>query len=124
MGSGDIRDPNPGPSQRSESDRGITKETDGELCLGVEEDAHVFELAKRKIPIGIWVGDGDAYYPLDVIRDTKKMFEDRGFTIALEVIPNHNHDYYTDSYRVNKGAWDFLSKVELKEQKFQEYLAR
>jgi len=89
-----------------------------------KEDAHVFELAKRKIPIGIWVGDGDAYYPLDVIRDTKKMFEDRGFTIALEVIPNHNHDYYTDSYRVNKGAWDFLSKVELKEQKFQEYLAR
>ena len=43
LGSGDIRDPNPGPSQRSESDRGITKEADGELCLGVEEDAHVFE---------------------------------------------------------------------------------
>ena len=29
LGSGDIRDPIPGPSQRSESDRGIAKEADG-----------------------------------------------------------------------------------------------
>jgi predicted esterase len=86
-----------------------------------KEDTHFFELAKRKMPIGIWVGDSDAFYPLPVIEDTKKMFEEKGFEIRVSVIPHHTHDYYSDSYGVNQNAWDFLKKSELKEQHFQEF---
>jgi predicted esterase len=86
-----------------------------------KEDAHVFELAKRKIPIGIWVGDSDAFYPLAVIDETKKMFKERGFDLAVDVIPHHTHDYYSASAYVNKSAWEFLKKTELKEQHFQEF---
>ncbi|MCU1310786.1 MAG: poly(3-hydroxybutyrate) depolymerase [Candidatus Angelobacter sp.] len=86
-----------------------------------KEDAHVFGLAKRKIPIGIWVGDSDAYYPLDLIEDTRRMFEEKGFKIRVDVIPHHTHDYYSDSYRVNQNVWEFLKQSALKEQHFQEF---
>jgi predicted esterase len=86
-----------------------------------KEDAHVFGLAKRKIPIGIWVGDSDAYYPLDLIEETRRMFEEKGFKIRVDVIPHHSHDYYSDSYRVNQNAWDFLKQSAVKEQHFQEF---
>ncbi|MCU1285622.1 MAG: poly(3-hydroxybutyrate) depolymerase [Acidobacteriales bacterium] len=86
-----------------------------------KEDVHVFQFAKRKTPIGVWVGDRDPFYPSEVIKETKAMFQEKGFTMDVVVIPNHDHNYYVVSSKVNKEAWEFLKKNELKEPVFQEF---
>jgi predicted esterase len=86
-----------------------------------KENANLFEYAKRKMPINICVGDVDRFYSLEVVKTTKTMFEEKGFTVNIDVIPNHNHDYYAVSTYVNKKAWEFLKVTELKNPNFQEY---
>ncbi len=74
------------------------------------ENYKLFTYAGRRMPVAIWVGDRDQFFPLDLVKSTKKMFESNGFPIELTVIPNHNHDYYSISDSINAKAWDFLKK--------------
>ena len=72
-----------------------------------------FAGAERRIPIAIWVGNQDSYFPLDRVVATKKEFEKNGFPIVLSMIPNHDHNYYVISDEVNRKAWEFLKKTQL-----------
>jgi len=80
------------------------------------------DMAKRKIPISIQVGDSDNYFPLTIVRATRDALTKGGFTVELKEIAGHDHWYYDQAAKFNQTAWDFLKKVELDaEPQFQKY---
>lgn len=76
-------------------------------------DTAVMEQAKRKIPITIYVGTNDFFFPLPNVRATRDALNSRGFETILVEIQGHDHSYYNRSDEINRGAWDFLKKLEL-----------
>ncbi|HJS22847.1 MAG TPA: dienelactone hydrolase family protein [Pyrinomonadaceae bacterium] len=78
-----------------------------------EDDKGLMDLAKRKIPINIQVGDSDEFFPLNAVRATRDMLKEKGFPIDLIEIANHDHWYYDKASKFNQTAWEFLKKYEL-----------
>jgi predicted esterase len=77
------------------------------------EDSWVVARATRKIPMAIWVGDRDAFFPLKLVRGTRDLLVSRGFSVELNEMPNHDHGYYDLAPKINRSAWEFLSKHQL-----------
>jgi poly(3-hydroxybutyrate) depolymerase len=69
--------------------------------------------AKRRIPLAIFVGDRDQFFPLTVVRATRDKLASQGFSVELTEIPNHDHWYYDLAPKINQSAWDFLKKQSL-----------
>jgi poly(3-hydroxybutyrate) depolymerase len=85
-------------------------------------DMGMIELAKRKIPFSIQIGDSDQLVPLDVVRATSKALKEAGFTVDLVEIANHDHWYYDKASKFNQTAWEFLKKYELdSDPQYQKY---
>lgn len=64
--------------------------------------------AHRKIPIAIFIGDRDEYFPLIAVRKTQKALEQAGHRVSVTVIPRHRHAYAEVAPEVNRSAWEFL----------------
>jgi predicted esterase len=64
--------------------------------------------ARRKIPIAIFIGDRDEFFPLFAVRKTQKALEQAGHRVNVTVIPGHRHDYSEVAAEVNRSAWEFL----------------
>ncbi len=80
------------------------------------------ERAPRKIPIGIWVGTNDAFFPLGPVRLTRDGLNQHGFDAQLTEIKNHTHNYYNRSSDINTEVWEFLRSKQLAaDPKYQEY---
>ena len=77
------------------------------------EGRDLIEMAKRKIPISIQVGDSDQFFPLKVVRATRDALNAKGFSVELTELPNHDHWYYDLAPKINRTAWDYLKKYEL-----------
>jgi poly(3-hydroxybutyrate) depolymerase len=77
------------------------------------DDFGLIEMAKRKIPIFIQVGDSDQYFSLKVVRATRDELNAKGFATELTEIPGHDHNYYDTAAKTNSTAWEFLKKHEL-----------
>jgi poly(3-hydroxybutyrate) depolymerase len=77
------------------------------------EGHDLIEMAKRKIPISIQVGDSDESFPVKVVRATRDTLNAKGFAVELTELPNHDHWYYDLAPKINRTAWDFLEKHEL-----------
>ena len=77
------------------------------------DDMDMIDLAKRKIPISIQVGDSDELFPVHIVRATHDALKGKGFTVELAVIADHDHWYYDKASRFNQTAWQFLKKYEL-----------
>jgi poly(3-hydroxybutyrate) depolymerase len=73
----------------------------------------LFALAKRKMPIAIWVGDRDPFFPGDKVLETKRLFDANGYNVQLSVLAGHDHNYYAISDVINWKAWKFLQKTEM-----------
>lgn len=73
----------------------------------------VIGYAKRKIPMAIWVGDRDPFFPLAAVRATRDALVSQGFSVELVEMPNHDHWYYDLAPKINQSAWEFLKKHEL-----------
>jgi poly(3-hydroxybutyrate) depolymerase len=73
----------------------------------------IFDFAARKIPIAIWIGTRDEFFPIDGVRATAKALEARGFPVTLTEIPDHNHNYSAVSKDLNVRIWAFLSDQKL-----------
>ena len=71
--------------------------------------------AKRKIPFALFVGTEDPYYPLSVVQATRDVLESRGFPVTLKEIAHHDHNYAVNAEKINRLAWEFFEKQELKE---------
>lgn len=87
-----------------------------------KQDYELIELAKRKIPISMQIGDSDQLVPLDIVRATRDALKEAGFTVDLIEIAGHDHWYYDKASKFNQTAWEFLKKYELDaDPKFQKY---
>ncbi len=64
--------------------------------------------ARRKIPIAIFIGDRDEFFPLFAVRKTQKALEQTGHRVSVTVIPGHRHEYSEVAAEVNRSAWEFL----------------
>ncbi len=81
--------------------------------------------APRKIPMAIWVGTDDRFFPIALVRETRDLLLSRNFPVELTEIKGHTHDYYSRSSSINKEAWAFLQKQKLEgEPKYQVYNIR
>src|ERR1044072_2203254 len=86
------------------------------------DDMELMDLAKRKIPISIQVGDSDQYFPLKIVRATRDALKGKDFPVELIEIPDHDHWYYDKAAKFNQTAWEFLKKHELEgEPRYQKY---
>lgn len=75
----------------------------------------LFDYAARKIPIAIWIGTKDRFFSLESVRATADALKTRGFPVTLTEMPNHTHDYYSESRDLNPRIWAFLSAQKLAE---------
>jgi poly(3-hydroxybutyrate) depolymerase len=73
----------------------------------------LIDLAKRKIPIALFVGTRDQFFPLSKVRATRDALQVRGFSVLLTEMVGHDHDYYGRSAEINRNAWEFLRAREL-----------
>ena len=71
------------------------------------------EVAQRKIPMFIQVGDVDPFFPLKVVKETRDVLNKNGFAVELTEIPRHDHWYYDMAPKINLAAWEFLKKYQL-----------
>jgi poly(3-hydroxybutyrate) depolymerase len=86
------------------------------------DDMDLIELAKRKIPISIQIGDSDQYVPLKVVKDTSDALKKAGIPVDYVEIANHDHWYYDKASTFNRTAWEFMKKYELDaEPRYQKY---
>lgn len=83
-----------------------------------DDDKNLMDLAKRKIPISIQVGDSDEFFPLKAVRATRDALKEKGFPVDLIEIANHDHWYYDKAAKFNQTAWEFLKKYELENDPF------
>lgn len=74
------------------------------------------ENAERKIPLAIFVGTKDPFFPLTLVRSTRTVLTSHGFTVELTEIPNHDHWYYDLAPKINRDAWEFLRKWQLSDE--------
>ena len=81
--------------------------------LRSEEELKSVNLARRKIPLAIWVGDRDPYFPLASVRATGAALAARGFKVEVTEMPGHDHWYYDLAPRINEAAWQFLKQYSL-----------
>jgi poly(3-hydroxybutyrate) depolymerase len=72
---------------------------------------NLFAQARRHMPIAIWVGDNDSFFPVAAVRETKKDFETNGFSVQLTILPNETHSYNAGG--VASSAWQFFRKTQL-----------
>jgi poly(3-hydroxybutyrate) depolymerase len=84
--------------------------------------APMIDRAPRKIPMAIWVGTNDAFFPVAAVRQTRDALNAHGFNLQLTEIKGHTHDYYTPSGGINKQVWAFLKDHKLAaEPRYQQY---
>jgi poly(3-hydroxybutyrate) depolymerase len=77
------------------------------------DDDDLFNEATRKVPVAIFVGTMDRFFPLSAVRQTRDAFKQRGFEVELFEVPNLDHNYYSRSEEINKQAWMFLQRHQL-----------
>lgn len=73
----------------------------------------LFDFAARKIPIAIFIGTKDAFFPLTSVRATAEALKSRGFPVTLTEIPGHTHDYYSKAGEINAQVWELFSHTRL-----------
>jgi poly(3-hydroxybutyrate) depolymerase len=71
--------------------------------------------ARRRIPIAIWVGDRDPFFPASAVKPTVDFLQNNGFLGQFSVLQNHDHNYYGLADKVNKAAWSFLESKALQD---------
>lgn len=83
------------------------------------------DLAKRKLPLAIWVGTEDAYFWLTAVRNRQSELKKRGLDAQVFEIKGHDHNYYAIAKDLNPKIWAFLSATRLEsEPNWQTYLKR
>ena len=71
------------------------------------------DVAKRKIPISIWVGTEDPYFKLPLVKATQAELNKHGFEAKAVEIKGHDHNYYAVSKELNPQIWDFFRSNKL-----------
>lgn len=89
--------------------------------IGQQEEA-LLDVAPRKIPMAIWVGTNDSFFPVSVVRRSRDVLNAHGFNTQLTEIRGHTHDYYGYASGINTQIWAFLQQHKLAvDPKYQPY---
>jgi len=80
---------------------------------GSEDD--YTQALRRRIPLALTVGDTDRFFPVKDVNSTAAVLRKAGIPVELEIIPNHDHNYYVLSGKVNDWAWNAIKKHALDE---------
>jgi predicted esterase len=78
-----------------------------------DNELEFINYARRKVPLAIFVGDSDPFFPLIAVKATNDALRSRGFPIEVTIIKGHNHNYYDLAPDINRFAWEFLKTHEL-----------
>lgn len=78
-----------------------------------DEYRGIVSKATRKIPIAIYVGDRDPYFPAKHVRQTRDLLIAQGFPVHYQEIADHDHDFYAVFDEVADDAWKFLQQKRL-----------
>jgi len=70
-------------------------------------------VAKRKLPLAIWVGTEDPYFSLTMVKGTQSELQKHGFDAQVFEMKGHDHDYYAVAKDLNPKIWSFLSASSL-----------
>jgi len=84
-------------------------------AFGAPEDQAYTQALQRQIPLALAVGDRDPLFPVKDVNATAEALRKSGVPVALEIIPNHDHNYYVMSAKVNEWAWNALKAHSLSE---------
>lgn len=82
----------------------------------LRDEFQTIDQATRKIPLAIWVGTVDRFFPLAAVRATRDALKAKGFTIDITEMPGHDHWYYDLAPEINAAAWEFLKRYELSKE--------
>jgi predicted esterase len=74
---------------------------------------HVLDYARRKIPIGIWVGDKDEYFSLGSVENTQRLLIHSGFPAQLTVLRGRHHSILDVPADFNASVWAFVKAQSL-----------
>jgi poly(3-hydroxybutyrate) depolymerase len=77
------------------------------------KEFEMMKYAARKIPLAIWVGTKDLFFPLKSVRGTRDALRAQGIQVELTEIEGHDHWYYGRAEQINQNAWEFLRRQEL-----------
>jgi poly(3-hydroxybutyrate) depolymerase len=78
--------------------------------------------ARRKIPIAVFIGDRDEFFPIDAVQETVAAFRKAGHPVQLTILPGQRHTYHHVAARLNPAVWEFLQASELpSEPYYQQY---
>jgi poly(3-hydroxybutyrate) depolymerase len=66
------------------------------------------DLAKRKLPIEIWVGTEDPFFSLLQVKATQAELKKHGFEVQVVEMKGHDHNYYAVSKELNPKIWEFF----------------
>jgi len=95
---------------------------ESEYFAGVAVHAGAMSPEMAPIPMAIWVGTNDNFFPIRIVRNTRDVLNAHGFDTRLTEIKGHTHDYYGSAGDINKEAWAFLKDQKLAaDPKFQPY---
>ncbi len=73
----------------------------------------ILQKAQRKIPIAIYIGDHDPWFPIEHARKTRDRLQAAGFPVHFVEIKNHDHNYYRKADSINSDAWTFFHQYSL-----------
>jgi TonB family protein len=71
------------------------------------------DLARRKLPVAIWVGTEDPYFSVAQVKDTQSELQKHGFDAQVFEMKGHDHNYYAVAKDLNPKIWNFLSATNL-----------
>jgi len=70
-------------------------------------------VAKRKIPVGLFVGTRDIHFPKRSVQETAQALEAAGHPVQLTWLERRGHAYAPVSAEVNVEAWSFMREFTL-----------
>lgn len=73
----------------------------------------IVDSATRKVPVALYVGERDPYYPPAKVQRTRDLLAGKGFPVRYLEIPGQDHGYTPVAARIDEDAWSFLSTYRL-----------
>ncbi|MEP6571765.1 MAG: dienelactone hydrolase family protein [Gemmatimonadota bacterium] len=78
-----------------------------------EEYYGIVDQASRKVPIAIYIGDHDQFYPLAQVRRTRDLLKRNGFPVRYREYTGQDHAFAPIAGSLEPDAWKYLSRAKL-----------
>jgi poly(3-hydroxybutyrate) depolymerase len=77
------------------------------------EEVQVAGDLKRAIPLAMYSGTDDPFFPIANVRSTADILRKAGLRVTLTEMPHHDHNYYVVASKLNESIWTFFKENEL-----------